>query len=116
MSENKELIEKKESFFSKILNTIKSWFRKDKNIQEVKLESKIEVESKNENETENKKEFLSNIKVEGNSELISLKIKLENGNIKAIDLTDKQIDQLQEIYDREIEEKREKIKKLKDAA
>lgn len=39
-----------------------------------------------------------------------LKIKLDNGEIKAIDLTDEQIDKLQEIYDKEIEKKENEIK------
>lgn len=63
-----------------------------------------------------KRDFLDSIRVEGDSEMVYLKIKLENGEIKAIDLTDEQIDELQEIYDKEIEEKKNKIKKLKSVA
>ena len=48
--------------------------------------------------------------------MVCLKIKLENGEVKAIDLTDEQIDELQKIYDKEIEEKKNKIKKLKGVA
>ena len=85
--------------------------------QKIEVENSIEEESNTNNynsETINKKkDFLNSIKIEENSEILYLKIKLENGEVKAIDLTDEQIDKLQEIYDKEIIEKQNKINKLK---
>ncbi len=60
-----------------------------------------------------KQKFLNSIKVQGDSEIIYLKMKLENNEIKATDLTDEQIAKLQKIYDREILEKQNKINRLK---
>ena len=117
MSENKELIVKKEGFFSKIINKFKALFKKH-DAQEIKsVDNKSVINEDNEEKNENKREeFFNNIKIEGNSDILSLKVKLENGEIKSIDLTDEQIDQLQSIYDKEIEEKKEKIKRLKSVA
>lgn len=60
-----------------------------------------------------KEKFLNSIKVQENSEIIYLKMKLENNEIKATDLTDEQIAKLQKIYGREILEKQNKINRLK---
>ena len=116
MNENKNLVVKKEGFFTKIINKIKELFGKKQmkeNVQEInqKEESIKEYESEN-----MKKDFGKNIKVEANSEILSLKIKFENEEIKAIDLTDEQIDELQKIYDKEIEEKKKKIEKFQGVA
>ena len=56
---------------------------------------------------------MNSIKVQEDSGLIYLKMKLENNEIRAIDLTDEQIDKLQKIYDKEILEKQNKLNKLK---
>lgn len=61
-------------------------------------------------------EFFNSIKVQDDSAIIYLKIKLENNEIRAIDLTDGQIDQLQKVYNKEIFEKQNKIKRLKGIA
>ena len=63
--------------------------------------------------TKQKQNFLNSIQSYTNDEIIILKIKLDNGEFKAIDLTDEQIDLLQPIYDKEILEKQEKLNKLK---
>lgn len=115
MIKSKELVVKKEGFFSKILNKIKTLFRKNEvEVEEANIENESVI--KEYNEENNRDNFINNIKVEGNSEILSLKIKLDNGEVKAIDLTDEQIDELQKIYDQEIEEKKNKINKLKGAA
>jgi len=117
MDKNKNLMVKKEGFFTKIINKIKNLFGKeiaeDYNINNRIKETKEEFNG----EIENKKdEFLNNIKVESNSEIVSLKVKLESGEIRSIDLTLEQMDELKKIYDKEILEKKEKIKKLQSVA
>lgn len=110
---NKELMVIKESFFKKILNRIKRFFKKDDIVEEIKIQEEININNYNLETISKKKDFLNSIKIEENSEILYLKIKLENGEIKAIDLTDEQIDELQEIYDKEIIEKQNKINRLK---
>ena len=116
MDNNKSLIVVKESFFKKILNKLKSLFKKEEVVEEIKTQEEIDTNNYKSETMSKKKEFLNSIKIEENSEIVYLKIKLENGEVKAIDLTDEQIDELQKIYDKEIEEKKNKIIKLKNIA
>lgn len=115
MNEDKKLVKVSESFFKKFLEKIRNFFTKN-NKDEVKTTNfdKLNLDNNHEKEEKNKKnEFLNNIKVQEDMGIISLKIKLENNEIKAIDLTDEQIDKLQKIYDKEILEKQNKINRLK---
>ncbi len=112
MKNNKSLMVKNESLFKKFLNKL---FKKEKFCEDVEKQEFKKNSDMNET-TRGNKEFLNSIKIEENSEIIYLKIKLQNGEVKAIDLTDEQIDQLQKIYDKEIEEKKNKVIKLKNIA
>lgn len=106
MKDNTALIVKKENIFQKIINKIKNRLYKNKekvNKEQIIIPKSIE---------ESKKEFINNIKVTIDTEINMLKIKLDNGEIKAIDLTDEQIEKLQRIYDEEIENKKNKIQKM----
>ncbi len=110
MYNNKSLTVVKENFFKRFLNKMKSLFKKEEIKEEADTDNyKSETMSR-------KRDFFDSIRVKENSEIIYLKIKLENGEVKAIDLTDEQIDELQKIYDKEIEEKKNKIIKLKNIA
>lgn len=113
MDNNKCLITTKENFFKKILRNLKNLFKKEKNVEDTK---KVYVNNYEFDIMNRKREFLDSVKIEENSEIVYLKIKLENGEIRAIDLTDEQIDELQKIYDKEIEEKKNKINRLKNVA
>lgn len=106
MKDNTALIVKKENIFQKIINKIKNRLYKNK---EIYNEKQIIVPKSIE---ESKKEFINNIKVTIDTEINMLKIKLDNGEIKAIDLTDEQIDKLQRIYDEEIENKKNKLQRM----
>lgn len=108
MKDNTALIVKKENIFQKIINKIKNRLYKNK---EIYNEKQIIIPKSIE---ESKKEFINNIKVTIDTEINMLKIKLDNGEIKAIDLTDEQIDKLQRIYDEEIEKKKIQLKMLLD--
>ena len=116
MGNEKSLMVVKKSFFKKILNKIKSLFRKEEIIGDIKFQEEVDTNNYKSETMSRKREFFDSIKVEENSEIFYLKIKLENGEVKAIDLTDEQIDELQKIYDKEIQEKKNKIKKLKKVA
>ena len=111
MIENKKQMIVKESFFTEIFNKIKRFFMKtDKErytTEEIISDDKVKDNEKT------KSDFLNSIKVQEDSGLIYLKMKLENKEIRAIDLTDEQIDKLQKIYDKEILEKQNKLNKLK---
>lgn len=116
MGNEKSLMVVKKSFFKKFLNKIKSLFRKEEIIGDIKFQEEVDTNNYKSETMSRKREFFDSIKVEENSEIFYLKIKLENGEVKAIDLTDEQIDELQKIYDKEIQEKKNKIKKLKKVA
>lgn len=116
MDNNKSLIPSKKNFFKKFLNKIKSFFENKKLVKNVEMQEKVEANEYKVERVDRKRDFLDSIKVEENSEIYYLKIKLESGEVKAIDLTDEQIDELQKIYDKEIEEKKNKINKLKNIA
>ena len=113
MNDSKNLMVVKESFFKKMLNKIKSLFKKEEFVEETQIQEKVNVTNYQSETMNRNRDFLDSIRVVGNSEMVYLKIKLENGEVKAIDLTDEQIDELQKIYDKEIEEKKNKILKLK---
>lgn len=115
MSEDKKLVKVKESFFKRLLDKIRNFFTKnDKDEIQVTDINNINSVNNYDKEGKNKKnEFLNNIKIQEDMGIIALKIQLENNEIKAIDLTDEQIEKLQKIYDEEILEKKNKINRLK---
>lgn len=115
MKENNSLIIKKESWIKNIINKIKNvFFKNEKNDILIGETRNITVNKKQEDDR--KEYFFKNLKVEIDTSIYALKIKLDNGEIKAIDLTDEQIDKLQQLYDKEINEKKRKIKMLKQSA
>lgn len=111
MEKNYSLEIKKESFWQKIINKIKLLFGSKENDNVVRIVSKKEREENN-----LKERFAQSLKVNVDLATLSLKVKLENNEIKAIDLTDEQIDKLQAIYDKEIQEKKDKLLRLKQSA
>lgn len=102
-----KLIEKKKSKFSKFFNFIKQLFMKNKYSN---CNNDLNYVSDRE---EDKNKFLEDIYFYIDDKIKSLKIKLDKGEIQAIDLLDEEIDKLQIIYDREIKERRDRIIKLK---
>ena len=107
MKNNLSLIVRKENIFQKIINKFKNIFYKK---EEETTKGEIIIPKTIE---ESKQDFIKNLKVTIDTEINTLKIKLDNGEIKAIDLTDEQIDKLQSIYDREIENKKKILKNYK---
>ena len=106
MQNSNSLIPKKEGILLKIINKIKRISYSNYPKKEDNLQEKIESD-------ESKKDFLGNIKITIDTEIYSLKLKLESGEVKAIELTDEQIEKLQKIYDEEILQKQRKLNKLK---
>lgn len=115
MKENNSLIIKKESWIKNIINKIKKVFLKSEKKSTFTEETRSIITDE-ESKYDRKESFLESIKVEIDTSIYALKIKLDNGEIKAINLTDEQIDQLQKLYDKEIKEKKQKIKLLKQSA
>lgn len=116
MNEKRDLIITKENFFIRIFKKIKSFFAKNKSSKENNIEEIPTNYNYQSKVNKQKEKFLNNIKIQDDSGIIYLKVKLENNEIRAIDLTDEQIDELQKIYDREIIEKQNKINQLKGIA
>ena len=115
MEDKKDMIVFKESLFTRIVNKIKGIFGIKKEIEKIP-EKMVQINDFKEISERQKIDFISSLKMEEySSGIIYLKMKLENHEIRAIDLTDEQIDELQEIYDNEIREKKEKIKRLQSA-
>ena len=110
MDNNKSLMIVNVGFFKRILNKIKNLFKKKEIVEKIQMQEEVNENNYQSKTINRKKDFFDSIRVEENSEIIYLKIKLDNAEIKAIDLTDEQIDELQKIYDKEIEEKKNKIK------
>lgn len=102
MQSNNSLIPKREGFLFKIISKIKKFFNRNHQTTEEKIKK-----------DDTKREFITNLKITIDTEIHSLKLRLENGEIKAIELTDKQIEKLQKIYDEEILQKQRKLEELK---
>ena len=115
MKENNTLIIKEESWIRNFINKIKKILKLEKN-KDILIEQTANISGNENVEFDKKKNFFKNIKVEVDTNIYALKIKLDNKEIKAIDLTDEQIDKLQQLYDKEINEKKDKLKRLKQSA
>ncbi len=103
-TQEKNLIEKKESgFFGKI----KSFFR---NLFCIKNNENTVIEKENNNVKENNdfKEYIKTTEDE-DTKLLELQRKYRNGEIGENDLTDEQIDDLCDLYDKQIAELKKAI-------
>lgn len=60
-----------------------------------------------------RQEFMESIKTEVNDELLNLQNKLKNKEIQISELTEEQKDKLIEIYNKQIQEKKQKLEKIK---
>lgn len=105
MKDSSSLIVRKQGILGKLISKFKNLFH-----NEIKEEVPIREASKY---MGRKEKFMKDIKISIDTEISVLKIKLESGEIRAIELTDEQIEQLQKIYDEEILQKRKKLEKLK---
>ena len=107
-TQEKDLIEKKESFFSKVKNFFKGLFKK-------KARETTNDAANNENISVNENNsFKDDIKVveEEQSEemkIIELQRRYRRGEIAENDLTEEQIEALSDLYDRQIEALRKVI-------
>lgn len=97
---NNKLILYKENIFTKISNFFKNLFFR-------KRQQLLEKTNYTPNEAPSKYAFLSNIKVEENSEekrLKALKLQYDNGQIDEEDITEEDMDKLIAMYEKETEE------------
>lgn len=98
-TQEKDLIEKKESFFSKVKSFFKGLFnKKSKNVTNSTVNSECDCAKENTS-------FKEEIKVVEDEEnkLLELQKKYRRGEIAENDLTEEQIDALSDLYDRQIE-------------
>ena len=103
--DNNSIIVKEENFFKKMINKIKNAFSKNKEVNNAQEEDNTE--------NTKKKSFFGRLKADVDPEIYELKMKLDRGEAKAIELTDEQIEKLQVIYNKEIEEKMKKLDRLR---
>ena len=110
---DKFLVTKKESFFKKVLKKIKYMFFKNKYESNLIEKENNFLELDMEKKSASRGQFRNNLKADIDFEVQTLKVKLDNGEIEVIDLTDEQIDKLKKIYDREVAEKKLKLQRLR---
>ena len=104
-TQEKKLIEKKESFFSKVKNYFKSLFNK-------KANKNNDIEKNSVNEKSNN--FKKNIKIEEDEEneemkILELQKRYRRGEIAGNELTEEQVEALSELYNKQIEALRKVI-------
>ena len=111
MDQNNQIVEKKESLFSKIKRYIRKKLNKD-NIndseEKVKNDSKVNIERAN--------NFVDEVKIENNQEmerLLKLQEEFREGKITQGDLSDEDIDKLGKLYDEQIEKIKVQIEECK---
>lgn len=104
-TQEKNLIEKKEGFFTKVKKFFKKLFKKQDE------ETKVEVDNDEINEVKENNEFKDYIKMTEDEEtkLLELQRKYRRGEIAENDLTDDEIDALSDLYDKQIEALRRTI-------
>ena len=100
------IIEEK-NIFSRIIHFLKNLFH-HKNDDIISIEN-----TSDENSKESKNEFLNTIKIVVDEELEKLKDKIEAGKIIIEDLTEEQIDRLQILYDKQIDNDKVRLDELK---
>jgi len=100
-TQEKNLVEKKDGFFGKIKNFFKNLFGKS---------AKVEVANEAE-DTAKANNFKESIKMieDEDSKLLELQRRYRRGEIAESDLTEQQIDDLSELYDRQIAELKKSI-------
>lgn len=92
MNQNKALVKKKNNIFNIILNKIKSFFYKNNENAELNI-----VEEKNITD------FSNTYKISNDyQKLIKLQKELENDEISIADISDKQAEQLLELYQKQM--------------
>ena len=102
-TQEKNLIEKKESFFGKVKNFFKNLFNK-----EGKNDTKYHLNNVENNTAEEDNNFKDNIKVvetevAEETKIIELQKRYRRGEIAEGDLTEEQIEALSELYDKQID-------------
>ena len=111
MDQNNQIVEKKESLFTKIKKFIRKILNKD-NIndseEKVKNDSTVNIERAN--------NFVDEVKIENNQEmerLLKLQEEFREGKITQGDLSDEDIDKLGKLYDEQIEKIKVQIEECK---
>lgn len=107
MNNNNLPMIKKEGIFYKIKEWFKKTFKKEEVIEDIIIETE-----KNVKVTE-KTSFRDSIKFESNNVILALQKKLENKEIEISSLTDKELDEMIELYEKQIEEKNNILKQYK---
>jgi len=99
---------KKEGIFTRISNWLKKLFG---HIEIIESPVEENVEEKNINQREN---FRDSIKVKNKDVILFLQKKLKENQISISDLTDEQLEEMIELYEAQVEEKRNILKNYKD--
>lgn len=102
--ENKYLQVRKENIFTRFVNFIRGIFGK-------KVEQEVSVQEEKIENKDVKSNFFDDIRIdkEENKELIDLQTKYENNEINLLMLSDKEIDELDLLYKRQVNDLKKKL-------
>lgn len=102
---NDYLIERKENFFTKVINFIRGLFKKDGSIQSETTDSNTVYSSTNNSE------FMDYIKIEKDEDkkLLEMQAKFENKEILMSEMSDNDLILLKKLYDSQIEDLNKEI-------
>lgn len=100
---------RRESIFTKI----KNWFKKIFSKEEVIIEEVIEEINQTVDEIKNIS-FKDSIKVKSKDRILFLQRKIKEKQIEISDLTDEELDEMIELYKKQIEEKKNALKNYKE--
>jgi len=96
---------KKESVFIKI----KNWFKELFGMSEM-LEEPMRGKMENNQKEIKRNNFIEEIKINGKNSILALQRKIENKEMEISNLTDEQLDEMIELYNKQIEEKKNELK------
>lgn len=106
MNENLPM-KRNESIFGKIKIWFIRLFKKEKTVEEAIKEIDTSVEQIKSNN------FKEDIKVESKDKILALQRKLKEKQIEISELTDEELDEMIELYKKQIEEKKNKLKQYR---
>ena len=103
---NKHLLQiNRESIFEKNIDFFRKIFLKEKSFKSQNLKEDI-VDT----QTKETGKFITNLKVDGNCKTLALQKNLKDKKIEISDLTDKELDEMIDLYKKQIEEKDKMLK------
>lgn len=103
---------RRDGIFTKIKNWFKNLFRKEKVIIEEPIHTTIQEIDKQVEEIK-KNSFKENLQIESKDKILMLQRKLKEKQIEIADLTDEELDEMIELYRKQILEKKKQLEQYR---